>query len=82
MDHEPRRRGAVPVVLAGLQEDPVPGTDGLDRAAVALAEPDAFGDEDRLTVRCVCQAVRAPGVKCTSAAENVELPAGAAIPSM
>ena len=30
----------------------------------------------------VCQAVRAPGVKCTSAAAVVELPAGAASASM
>lgn len=30
----------------------------------------------------VCQAVRAPGVKCTFAAANVELPAGAATASM
>jgi hypothetical protein len=31
---------------------------------------------------CVCQAVRAPGVKCTLAAAKVELPAGAATASM
>jgi hypothetical protein len=31
---------------------------------------------------CVCQAVRAPGVKCTSAAAKVELPAAAATASM
>ncbi|HVL84075.1 MAG TPA: hypothetical protein VM367_07290 [Pseudonocardia sp.] len=30
----------------------------------------------------VCQAVRAPGVKCTAAVANVELPAGAATASM
>ena len=30
-------RGAVPVVLAGLEEDPVAGADLLDRAALALA---------------------------------------------
>ena len=49
-------RGAVPVVLAGLEEDAVPGADLLDRAALALAEADALGDEDRLAVR-----VRVPG---------------------
>ena len=54
--HEPVRRGAVPVVLAGLEEDAVAGADDLDRAALALAEADALGDEDRLAVR-----VRVPG---------------------
>ena len=54
--HEPRRGGAVPVVLARLEEDPVAGADGLDRPAFALAEADALGDPDRLTVR-----VRVPG---------------------
>ena len=41
-------RGAVPVVLAGLKEHAVAGPDDLDRAAFALAEADALGDEDRL----------------------------------
>src|SRR3954468_22669413 len=54
--HEPVGCGAVPVVLAGLEEDAVPGTDRLDRAAVTLAEPNALGDEDGLAVR-----VRVPG---------------------
>src|SRR3954466_3319206 len=49
--HEAVGRGAVPVVLAGLEEHAVAGPDLLDRAALALAEPDAFGDEDRLSVR-------------------------------
>jgi hypothetical protein len=31
---------------------------------------------------CVCQAVRAPGVKWTLAAANVDVPAGAATASM
>src|SRR3954451_14902660 len=48
VDHEAVGRGAVPVVLAGLEEDAVSRADRLDRAALALAEPDAFGDEDRL----------------------------------
>src|SRR5271165_665129 len=48
--HEPVGCGAVPVVLAGLEEDPVAGADGLDRAAAALAAADALGDEDRLAV--------------------------------
>src|SRR4051812_40112965 len=54
--HEARRRRAVPVVLAGLEEDTVAGADHLNRAAFALAETDAFGDPDRLAVR-----VRVPG---------------------
>src|SRR3954464_10549770 len=56
VDHEAVRGGAVPVVLARLEEDTVAGADLLDRAALALAEADALGDEDRLAVR-----VRVPG---------------------
>src|SRR4051794_14160685 len=82
VDHEAVGRGAVPVVLAGLEEDAVAGADLLDRTALALAQADAFGHEDRLPVRVGVQAVRAPGVKCTSAAAKVEVPAGAATASM
>src|SRR4029453_9722439 len=46
--HEAVRGRAVPVVLAGLEEDAVAGPDELDRAAFALAEAEALGDEDRL----------------------------------
>ena len=56
VDHEPVRRGAVPVVLAGLEVDAVAGADDLDRAAAALAEADALGDVDGLTER-----MRVPG---------------------
>jgi hypothetical protein len=49
--HEAIGRGAVPVVLAGLEEDAVAGADDLDRAALALAEADALGDEDVPTQR-------------------------------
>src|SRR3954447_1985953 len=49
--HEAVRCGAVPVVLATLEEDAVAGADRLDGAALALAEADALGDEDRLAVR-------------------------------
>src|SRR2546430_13532197 len=54
--HEPRRGGAMPVVLIRLEEDTVAGTDHLDRTAPALAEADTLGDPDRLPVR-----VRMPG---------------------
>jgi hypothetical protein len=33
------------------EEDAVAGADDLDRAVLALAQADAFGDEDRLAVR-------------------------------
>src|SRR3954451_3514766 len=56
MDHEAVRRGAVPVVLPGFEEDAVAGADLLDRAAFALAAADALEDEDRLALR-----VRVPG---------------------
>jgi hypothetical protein len=42
--------------LAGLEEHAVARSDDLDRLALALAQADALGDEDRLTVR-----VRVPG---------------------
>src|SRR3954447_23495474 len=48
--HEAVGGGAVPVVLTGLEEDPVARPELIDRPALALAEPDALGDEDRLTV--------------------------------
>src|SRR5215218_8756921 len=51
VDHEAIRCGAVPVVLARLEVDAVAGADDLDRAALALTEPDALRDEDRLAVR-------------------------------
>src|SRR5215207_2181408 len=51
VDHEPVRGRAMPVVLVGLEENAVAGADDLDRAALALAQTDALGDEDRLAVR-------------------------------
>src|SRR4051812_13190280 len=48
MGHEAVRGGAVPVVLAGLEVDAVARPDDFDRAALALAQADALGDEDRL----------------------------------
>src|SRR3954468_20047284 len=49
--HEAAPRGAVPVVLAGLEVHAVTGADDLDGAAFALAEANAFGDEDGLADR-------------------------------
>ena len=49
--HEAVGGGAVPVVLAGLEEDAVAGADLLDRPASALAAADAFRDVDRLAER-------------------------------
>src|ERR671921_854977 len=48
--HEAVWGGAVPVVLAGLEEHPVARADHLDRSAAALAEADALGDVDGLAV--------------------------------
>jgi hypothetical protein len=42
MRHEASRRGAMPVILAGLKEDAVAGPDQLDRPTAALGEADAF----------------------------------------
>ena len=54
--HEARRRRAVPVLLARLEEHAVAGPDDLDGPAAPLAQADALEDPDRLTVR-----VRVPG---------------------
>src|SRR3954451_8474631 len=54
--HEPRRRRAVPVLLARLEEDAVTWTDHLDGAAAPLRQPDPFSHPDGLPVR-----VRVPG---------------------
>src|SRR5690348_11671278 len=51
MGHEAVRGGSMPVVLARLEEHAIAGADDLDRAALALAEADALGDEDRLAMR-------------------------------
>src|SRR5215207_4347109 len=48
--HEAVRGGAVPVVLAGLEEHAVAGADRLDRPAAALREAEALGDVDGLAV--------------------------------
>jgi hypothetical protein len=81
MGHELVGRRSVPVVLAGLEEDAVAGPDLLDRAAAALAEADALGYVDRLPEGWVCQAVLAPGPKCTFAAPTREGAVGVAIES-
>ena len=48
--HEPRRGGAMPVVLSRLEEDAVARADDLNRTALALAQADTLGDPDRLPV--------------------------------
>ena len=49
--HDAGWGGAVPVVLAGLEEDAVAGADLLDRCALTLAAADALCDVDRLAER-------------------------------
>src|SRR5436309_4188201 len=48
--HEARRRGAVPVVLARLEEHAVAGPDHLDRSASPLTQANSLGDPDGLAV--------------------------------
>lgn len=50
VDHEAVGCGAVPVVLAGLEIDPVAGADFLDGPTFVLAAADALGDADGLAV--------------------------------
>src|SRR5829696_3209681 len=81
--HEAVRRGAVPVVLSGLEEHRVVGPDDLDLSAAALAEPHALGNVDGLPEGVgLCHAVRAPGVKWTLAAPRRDGSVGAATVSM
>jgi hypothetical protein len=80
--HEPRWGGAVPVVLARLDEDAVAGADHLDRAAFPLAEADALADPDRLPMRVRVPRGAAPGVKWTTAAPMREASDGLAIVSL
>jgi hypothetical protein len=76
--HEAVRGGAVPVVLAGLEEHAVAWADHLDRPVAALAEADALGDEAVCPLGWVCWALRAPGVQWTLLACRREGPGGAA----
>src|SRR4051794_19334557 len=48
VDHEAVACGAVPVFLVGFEQDAVAGVDDFDGPAAALAQADAFGDEDGL----------------------------------
>src|ERR1700722_542115 len=48
MHHEAVGRGTMPVVLPGLEEDAVAGTNGLDWTALTLAQTHALSHEDRL----------------------------------
>jgi hypothetical protein len=80
--HEAVGGDAVPVVLAGLEEDAVTGADDLDGTTLALAEPTPSLTKIVGPCGWVCQAVRVPGVKCTHAAAKVEVSAGAATASM
>jgi hypothetical protein len=43
--HEAIRGSAVPVILARLEEHPIPGADHFDRAPAPLREADSLGDE-------------------------------------
>lgn len=70
MDHEPGGGGAVPVLFVRLDVDAVAGADQLDRAAAALDQSDSLDDEEALSKRVRCQAVRAPGMKWTKLANT------------
>src|SRR5947209_665617 len=51
MAHEAVWRGAVPVLFARLEEDPVTRLEDLDGAAAPLSAADPLEDVDRLPVR-------------------------------
>ena len=69
---------AVPVLLAGLEEDAVAWADQLDRPAAALADADTFEHPDRLSVRMRMPGGAGAGREVDAArALTRELPAGA-----
>jgi hypothetical protein len=82
VDHKAGGCGAVPVLFVGLEEDAVTGADDLDGSAAALAQADAFGDEDGLAQRVAVPVVRAPGMKCTRFAVTRDGGGAAATESM
>src|SRR5438270_106815 len=49
--HEASGRGAMPVILAGLEEDAVARSHDLDLTATPLHQADTLGDVDGLAVR-------------------------------
>jgi hypothetical protein len=75
-------RRAVPVPLAPGDVDDVAGADGGDGLAAGLDEPLAFGHIQRLADRVACQAVRAPGAKCTDPMLMGEGPCACAMASI
>ena len=75
-------RGAVPVLLARLEEHAVARPDHLHRPAAPLARPTPSSTKIVWPFGCVCHAVRAPGVKWTLLALTREAPDGAATASM
>ena len=55
----------MPVLLAGLEEDAVARTDDLDDPPRRWQSPTPSVTQIVWPLACVCQAVRAPGVKWT-----------------
>ena len=80
--HEAVRRCAVPVFLAGLEEDAIAGPNLLDWPATPLAPADALGDVDRLAERVGVPGRAGARLKCTSAALARDSPVGAATVAM
>ena len=71
VSHEPAGRGAVPVFLAGLDVDDIPGPDLLGLAAAAGDVPDAVGDVEGLALGVVVpRGARAGGEPDVSAADR------------
>jgi hypothetical protein len=82
VDHEAVRGGAVPVVLAGLEEDAVAGADDFDRPACALAESGALGDVDGLAVWVGVPGGPGAGGEVHRGGRELEVACGAASGSM
>jgi hypothetical protein len=79
--HEAGRCGAVPVVLARLEEDAIAGRITSTGPPSRWQRPTPSVTQIVCPCGCVCQAVRAPGVKWTTAAPRREASDGLAIVS-
>ena len=72
VDHEPVGCRTVPVLLVGLEEDAVSGSDDLDGPTAALAQADAFGDEDGLAQGVAVPVCAGSGMKWTRFAVSLD----------
>ena len=82
VQHEARRRRAVPVLFSGLEEDAVAGRISSTWPPRFWQRPMPSRTKIVWPFGCVCHAVRAPGVKWTALALTRDVADGTATASM